>query len=176
MKPTPSIKKIKELLAVLDPYAESWQEWTTSGACFLSEQEITIIQNYLLTNSHFPSAIELNISSVTASSILNKAKWRLKWCYPKFQGWLTERLLEDHGVIIYQTELDRFLNSPFAYLEMPLVLKRKLNILYPENMGELLKTHTEVELRKFKCIGEKTIEDFKTYLERNGCLHLLKYK
>lgn len=175
-KPTTSIKKIKELLAVLDPYAESWQEWTASGACFLSEQKITIIQNYLLSNSHFSSAIELNISPVTAASILNKAKWRLKWCYPKFQGWFTERLLEDHGIISYETELDRFLNSPFAYLEMPLELKRKLNILFSETMGEVLQTHTEFDLRTFKCIGEKTIEDFKNYLERNGCLYLLKYK
>ncbi len=176
MKPITSIKKIKELLAVLDPYAESWQEWTASGACFLSKQEITIIQNYILTGSHFPSAEELNISPITAASILNKAKWRLKWCYPKFQRWITERLLEDHGIITYQTESDRFLNSPFEYLEMPLELKRKLSILFSETMGELLQTNTETDLKRYKCIGERTIEDFKNYLEKNECRHLLKYK
>lgn len=68
-----SIKKVKELLGVLDPYAELWHEWKVSGACFPTEQEIVIIQTYLLTGSHFTSANQLGISPGTAASILNKS-------------------------------------------------------------------------------------------------------
>lgn len=169
-----SIKKVKELLGVLDPYAEFWHEWKVSGACFLTEQQILIIQNYLLTGSHFSSANELNISPVTAASILNRSIFRLKWNYPVFQGWLTERLLEAHGIIVYETEQDRFLHSPFVYLPMPLQLKRKLNILFPQTMSELLAKYSERDLRKYRCIGEKTIAELKIYLRKNDCLHLLK--
>lgn len=169
-----STRKLKELLAILDPYAELWHEWKVSGACFLTEQEIIIIQNYLLTGSHFPSADQLNISPITAAIILNKSKLRLKWNYPVFQGWITERLLEAHGIIVYETELDWFLHSPFAYLPMPLQLKRKLNVLLPETMSELLIKYSEKDLKRCRCIGDKTIDEFKIYLIKNHCLHLLK--
>lgn len=169
-----SIKKVKELLSVLDPYAEFWHEWKVSGACFLTEQEILIIQTYLLTGSHFTAANQLGISPVTAASILNKSILRLKWNYPLFQGWITEQLLEVHGIIVYETEQERFLYSPFAYLPMPLLLKRKLNVLNSETMSELLHNHSEADLKRCRCIGDKMISEFKFFLRKNQCLHLLK--
>lgn len=169
-----SIKKVKELLSVLDPYAEFWHEWKVSGACFLTEQEIIIIQNYLITGSHFTSANQLSISPVTAASILNKSILRLRWSYPVFQSWITEQLLEAHGIIVYETERERFLHSPFAYLPMPLPLKRKLNMLNPETMSELLIKHSEADLKRCRCIGDKTISELKIYLIKNHCLYLLK--
>lgn len=167
-------EKVKELIAILDPYANLWGEWISSGACFLSPDEIKIIQNFLLTGSHYESSKELNISLVTAVSRLNKIKRRLLWYQPKYQRWLTERLLVHHGIITYTSKLDYFLNSPFQFLPMPLNLKKKLSLFIVETMKELLDNYSEEDLRKYRSVGDKIIENLKEYLSENKCLHLLR--
>lgn len=168
------IQKVKELLALLDPYADLWDEWTSSGACFLTKDDITIVQNFLLTGSHYPSVVELNISLVTAVSRLNKIKLRLEWFRHKHDLWLTERLLTNSGIITYSSPHDYFLNSPFEFLGMPIQLKRKLRLLMVDTMQELLTNYSEEDLRRYRTIGNKTIEDFKVYLAENGCLQLFR--
>ncbi len=89
--PETSIKRIKELLAILDPYALNWKEWTRSESCFLSSLEIKILQNYLLTGSNQQSSIEFNIPESTAASMLNKVERKLRTDFIKFENWLRER-------------------------------------------------------------------------------------
>lgn len=110
----------------------------------------------------------------TASSRLKKIKQRLVRDVTKFEDWQTQRLLEDSGIIVYTSETDRFLNSPFDYLEMPLNIKRKLKVLSAETMKELLEETSEENLKRYRNMGNKTIEEFKVYLNKNGCLHYLK--
>lgn len=89
--PKSSIPKLKELIAVLEPYAPVWQEWTKSDECFLNEKEIKVILNYLMTGSHLKSASELNISILDAINTINKAKLRLCVYADKFEGWLIKK-------------------------------------------------------------------------------------
>lgn len=174
MKVSTPIQKVKELIAILDPYADLWDEWTSSGACFLTYDDIRIIQNFLLTGSHYSSVEELDISLVTAVSRLNKIKLRLQWYRPKYNLWLTERLLTQSGIITYSSPLDYFLNSPFEFLKMPLPLKNKLRFCMAETMQELLDNHSEEDLLRYRTVGTKTIHDFKNYLIYNNCLHLFR--
>ena len=83
-----TIENIRELLALLDPYANTWQAWTQSEECFLSVHEIRIIQNYLLSGSHAQSALEFNIPQSVADIILNRAKQLLQTNFPVFENWL----------------------------------------------------------------------------------------
>ena len=77
MKLTPdSASKIKVLIAVLEPYAPVWQEWTESGACTLNEKEIRILQNYLVSGSHLTSCKEFNMSELNAADMLDQIQLR----------------------------------------------------------------------------------------------------
>ncbi len=172
--PKTSIKRVKELIALLEPYSTAWSEWIESGACFLSQREIIIIQNYLLTGSHFKSGSEFNISIITAASILNKSKLQLSWNYGKFLGWLTERLLERHGIITYESELDRFLNSPLIFVLIPWQLKVKLGYLCESTIGDILTKYSEDKIKRFWFLDKKSFKEFKTVLQQNNCLHLLR--
>ncbi|HEY1040644.1 MAG TPA: hypothetical protein VGF30_14620 [Bacteroidia bacterium] len=84
-----TIRDIKELLTLLDPYANTWKVWTQSEACFLSPHEIRIIQNYLLTGAHLQSAEEFNIPEFVAEIILNRTKHLLQDNLPAFESWLS---------------------------------------------------------------------------------------
>lgn len=169
-----STKKVEELIAALDPYADTWSEWIESGACFLNSKEITIISNYLLTGSHHISSTELNITTEAAASILKKAKRRLQWDSFKYKEWLTERLLEKHQIIKYETEQDRFLNSPLAFLSLPSTLKARLNYTCEETMNDILTKYSEKDMLRFRSFGKKNMEEFKKVLKANDCLHLLR--
>lgn len=172
--PYASIKKVKELIALLEPYAVDWSDWTKSGACILNQKEITIIQNYLLTGSHSVSSVELNLTIATSASILRKTKMRLKWNLPQFQAWQTERMLEELGLIKYESELDRFLNSPLIFLPMPQQLKIKLGFSDLDTIGELLSKYSEGQIKRFWFFDAKNFKEFKVLLEKNNCLHLLR--
>ncbi|MDQ3192195.1 MAG: hypothetical protein M3Q58_11440 [Bacteroidota bacterium] len=167
-------KKVKELMEALEPYSALWPEWIESGACFLTQKEIVIIENYLRTGSHSASSLELNLSTGRAASILVKVKRRLCWNLKNYQGWLTERLLEQHGIITYTSEVDRFLNVPISNTNIPYRLKMKLSHLCNDTMGELLSNHTLEEMKGYRCFGNQTIYDLKETLKANNCLQLLR--
>lgn len=169
-----STKKVEELIAALDPYADTWSEWIESGACFLNSKEITVISNYVLTGTHQLSGSELRITPETAASILKKAKMRLKWGLPKYKEWLTERLLESHQIIKYESEQDRFLNSPLAFLSLPPMLKTRLNSICEDTMNDILTKYSEKEMQCLRSFGKKNITEFKNVLKANNCLHLLR--
>lgn len=169
---TPS-KKLSELTKCLEPYAELWYEWTTSGATFLSKKEITVIENYLLTGSHVKSANILSISPTTSANIQNKSMRRLKWNYKKFQGWQTERLLEQHGIITYSSDLDRFLNSPYQYLPICYKIKTTLGFLDGETINEILTRYSENKINRWP-FYPRHMNEFKEILREHECLHLLK--
>ena len=167
-------KKLKELSETLVPYSVLWSEWIESGACFLNQKEITVIKNYLLTGSHTSSSVELGITYGRAAIILKKVNRRLKWNYKNYQGWLTERLLEQHGIITYSCKLERFLNTPMPYSNIPYNLKTKLSCLSKDTMGGLLNSYSLKDMKRFRNFGNKTLNDFKEVLKENNCLHLLR--
>lgn len=167
-------KTVRALLLVIKPYSASWHEWIESGACFLNPKEIMIINNYLVTGSHHGASIELGITEGAASSILRKAKRRLQWGYPKYQQWLTEILLENHEIITYESEQDKFLNSPLSFLSIPNPLKAKFSLLAENTMNEILTNYSEKDLYRFRSFGKKNMEEFKNVLKGNNCLQFLK--
>lgn len=169
-----STKKVKELITILEPYAAMWQEWTESGACFLSKQEIKILQNYLLSGSCSSSCVEFNISEIIVTDILDQIQVRLRWGSYKFESWLTERLLEEHGIITYTSPQDRFLNSPLMFLSIPDDLKFRLRYLLKYTMADILTSYTEAKLKAHWSVNDKLLKDFKEVLHQNKCLHLLK--
>ena len=172
--PASSVKNIKELIAILAPYAPVWHEWIESGACILSKQEIRVLQNYLRTGSHLTSSRELDIPALSASVMLSRIKLRLCWNAPKFESWLTERLLEKHGIIRYASEQDKFLRSPLIFLPIPFELKQQLRYLAESTMGDILSKHTESKLRNHWSLNEEIINNLKEVLQQNKCLHLLR--
>lgn len=175
MKFTPdSTSKIKGLIAVLEPYAPVWQEWTESGACTLNEKEIRILQNYLVSGSHLPSCKEFNMSELNAADTLDQIQLRLHWGSRKFKAWLTERMLEEQGIITYKSPVDRFLNSPLQFLPISYDLKIRLRYLMKYTMAEILTHYTENKLRAHWSADEKLICDLKEVLYQNNCLHLLR--
>lgn len=169
-----SSKKIKELIAALEPYAPVWQEWIESGGCFLSKKEIKLIKNYLTSGSHFKSASELNVSTITAASMLQKVQFRLFCNYSLFQNWLTEHLLENHGIVTYSSLQDRFLNSPLLFLPISHKLKFKLKSLSEYTLSDILAKYTENQLKTLCCLNPTLICELKHILIQNECLHLLK--
>jgi hypothetical protein len=171
--PKSSIKGIKTLITILEPYSSLWSEWVKSGACFLSEKEITVIMSYLISGSHYVSCFKLEISPATARGILNRSKRCLCLELNKYQLWLTVRLLEQHGIIVYESELDRFLYSPLLFLPIPPRLKRKLCFLSKTAMSEILDNYTEKSMSSLKLLDRKSIQEFKMILSQYNCLHLL---
>jgi hypothetical protein len=174
MKSVTPLEQVKDLIAILDPYAELWQEWINTDACFLSDEEIKIIQNFLLFSSHYPSVIELNISLATAKEKLKRIKRRLKWNYPLYQKWVTERMLLNSGILNYHSKEDYLLNSPIEFIPMSATLRKRLNVFSVSTLNELLSNYTENDLRKIRLFGEKTITEFKHLLIEYNCSHLLR--
>lgn len=166
-------KKKRELIDALAPYSDMWEEWIESGACFLNEKELMIIRNYLSSGSFQGVSEELNITQGTAATILKKSKQRLRWSYSKYQAWMTERLLEDHQIINYSSDVDRFLNSPLAHLKISHDLKNRLSLLGKQTIQEILSSYSVKDLMRFRLIGAKVINDFEELLKENNCLHLL---
>lgn len=169
-----SVKNIKELITILAPYAPVWYEWTESGACILSKQEIRVLQNYLRTGSHLTSSREFDIPTLSASVMLSRIKLRLCCNTSKFENWLTERLLEEHGIIRYASEQDKFLHSPLIFLPMPSDLKQQLRYLSEPTMWDVLAKHTESKLRNHWSLNDEIINNLKEVLQQNKCLHLLR--
>lgn len=169
-----SIDKIKDLITVLEPYSLLWKEWIKSGACFLSEKEITVIMNYLISGAHDVSCLKLEISPSTARNILNRTKRRLRSEINKYQLWVTVRSFEEHGIIVYESELERFLHSPLIFLHIPAKLKQKLCSLSKITMNEILDSYSEENMISLKLLDRKSIKEFKMILKQYNCLHLFK--
>lgn len=171
---TSTLKNIKELIAILEPYAPVWQEWKESGACILSKQEIALLQNYLATGSHLNSCLEFGISISNATDMLNRIKLMLCWDSLKLGSWLTERMLEKQGIITYESQQDKFLNSPLIFLHMPYDLKIRLRYLSEYTMGDILAKYTEIKLRAHWSLTDELVNELKELLKQNNCLSLLK--
>src|ERR1700741_2300880 len=167
-------KKVKELTALLKPYMPVWNEWAESGACFLSKKEIRVLQNYLMTGSHTASALEFNMSALNAAAMLNRIMFRLNLNSPKFQNWLTERLLEKHGIIVYESARDKFLSTPLAFLVIQPDLKLQLSYLQEYTMKDILKNYTESKLKINWLFSAEKINELKKLLGENNCLDLLR--
>jgi hypothetical protein len=167
-------KKCKALYNAVEPYSFLWNEWIISGACFLNHKEITVIENYLHQSSHYDAAKKLNITTGTAANILNKGMLRLKWNYKKFQGWQTEKLLEEHGIITYTSEQDRFLNAPYQYISISYNLKIHLGFTNGETMQAILDNYSEAYLKRCCMFSPLLMKELKDELKRNNILHLLK--
>ena len=172
VKPKITHPKTKEFIDLISLYSTDWNEWVISGACILKEKEIIIVNNFLLTGTHLASCIELNITISSASNIFVRSKRRLKFHYPKFQRWVTERYLEKWGIITYISDSHRFLNSPLEDLPIKNQLKNILQNLCVETMGELLSAYTEIELKRIRGFGNTRSNEFKLLLKENNCLHL----
>lgn len=168
---TPS-KKLSELLKAIEPYIELWDEWTSSGATFLSKKQIVVIETYLLTGSHILVGEIIGLSPVTSAHILNRSMQRLIWNYKLFQDWQTDRLLEQHSIITYSSDMDRFLNAPYQYLPISSQLKMKLRFLEGETLKEILSNFTEEKMSRWP-LHPKIMKEFKEELSKMNCLHLL---
>jgi hypothetical protein len=172
--PPGSLLKVKELLALLEPFAMHWQEWTSSGASFLSPSEILIIENYLRDGTHDASMKELRLSFATIDFVMQLSISRLRRNHHQFRKWLTEKLLEDAGVISYSSEQARFLHSPLVFLGIPYSLKSELKYLRESCMADVLRHYSEEELRQCWFMTERGIMELKEVLENVGCLGMLK--
>jgi hypothetical protein len=108
-----SKKRIK-LERVLQPYSEHWSDWITNNACFLTDQEIIVIENFRRYNSHYPASEELNITTSRVSVIYNKALSRLssESLYRRYHNWITDKMLAEVGINKYKDKKDEFLNMP----------------------------------------------------------------
>lgn len=168
--------KAREFADLMSLYSEYWNEWIINGACIFNKKEIIIITNFHLTGTHRASCIELSITVSSASNIFVRSKRRLKFHYPKFQRWITERFLEKWGIITYASNEDRFLNSPLENLPIKQELKNTLRNVCVETMAELLSAYSEIELKRIRGFGNKRLMEFKLLLTENYCLHLLKKK
>ncbi len=168
---TPS-KKLSELQKTIEPYIELWDEWTSSGATFLSKRQTQVIENYLLSGSHLITAKVLGISPKTSASVLNKSIRRLKWNRHHFQRWLTERLLERHDLINYSSDIDRFLNSPYQFLPISSELKVRLTYFDEETLGEILARYSEESLVRWP-LYPRIMKYLKSELYKMDCINLL---
>lgn len=174
MKPTRPTKETSKFLKEIGLDEKFWNEWTASPACFFSSKELTIINGFILTGSHHHASTILSISASRARSSFKRCKWLIKWAYPKFQKWITENLLEEYGVIRYESDTEKFLHSPIEHLPIDLPLKRKVVLLLSGTMHELLLEYSERDIKRVKGWGNKTFKEFKLLLEENNCLDLLK--
>jgi hypothetical protein len=172
--PPGSIIKVKELLAILQPFAAHWYEWTSSGASFLSPSEILIIENYLKSGTHDASMNELHLSFSTVDFVMQLSATRLHRHQHQFHKWLTEKMLEESGVISYPSERAKFLHSPLAFLDIPFSLKSELKHLRESCMEDVLRHYSEEELRGCWFITERGMEELKRELERYECEALLR--
>ncbi|MCD6066951.1 MAG: hypothetical protein K0S33_1777 [Bacteroidetes bacterium] len=172
--PPDAIKKVKELIAVIEPYAPHWREWTGSGASFLSPSEILILQNYLQHGTHDVSHTELKLSLPTIEFIMQLSVSRLHRNQHLFRKWLTERLLEEHGVIRYESAQYRFLHSPLGFLNIPYELKFELRLLRESCIADILNKYTEAMLSEQWFMTSGGMKQFKRILRKYKCVHLLR--
>lgn len=169
-----TVKEIKELLAVLEPYAYSWKEWTQSRATFLSPKEILLIESFLETGNHNFSCKALGINPAAAQYLLCNSKLRLHIHRHLFESWLTERLLENHGIIYYVSDVDRFLNSPLQFLPINYELRTNLCRLHKTTIRDLLNTYPLGTISAQWYMTELLLQEFIYLLKEYQCLHLLK--
>jgi len=81
------VNQKKNLAKALKPYADSWNEWIKSPSCFLSIQEIQLIEIYQQTGSYAACRDHLHIGIIEAANELIKIILRLKVSVNKFQQW-----------------------------------------------------------------------------------------
>lgn len=172
--PPGSLLKVKELIALLHPYASHWREWTTSGASFLSPSEILIIENYLKSGTHDASVKELRLSLSTIDFVMQLSIARLRRNEHQLRKWLTEKMLEEKGLIHYSSERERFLHSPLVFLNIPYGLKWELKHLRENSMADVLQHYTEEELRECWFMTTKGMKELKRLVKKHKCEGMLK--
>jgi hypothetical protein len=80
----------KDLLRILEPYAEFWQTWTKSKDCFLSKVEVQVIESYLYFGQHKVICDELNLTLLKVSVSIHEAKIKLITRRHLFNQWRHE--------------------------------------------------------------------------------------
>jgi hypothetical protein len=81
------ITYLKEVLRILDPYASIWCYWTKTEACFLTKEEVKVIESYVYFRSYDPISEELNITILHSAIILREAMFKLQFNLRKFEHW-----------------------------------------------------------------------------------------
>jgi hypothetical protein len=81
------IEYFKNVLRIVNPYAEAWHEWKGSKACFLTKKEIDSIESYLYFGSLNHCSEILNVSLLECSISIREALFKLSWRRNEFEHW-----------------------------------------------------------------------------------------
>ena len=162
--------KLKELQSLIIPFNESWQQWTKSSFCNLSEFEISLISLYREKQDYEFIARKLQVSYDVLLSTMAKTVLKLKSPQSQMllQKWKDFKHLDAKNS-------DDFLEIPLEGLHhvFPARVFRLLQN-FGNNMNEVLNNITVKELRKYKNFGKKAEDELRAILEEHHCLHLLK--
>ncbi len=81
------------LSIALMPYIRYWNDWATSSNCFLSKEELEIIQIWLNLRSKKRMEEELKIDEENLKNLLHSIVIKLQLNLYKFKEWLKENEL-----------------------------------------------------------------------------------
>lgn len=163
------LKRSKTLEEILKPYQYKWQEWLCSDFCFLNQKEQIIIEFLREGKSRAFTAFVLALSEGRVNAIYTSAIRKLKNFLPIYKQWLKE---QKPGAADVKTSTG-FLNTPIECLPLSSRVYYSLRRINCNALADLI-NYTSKELLSNRGIGKKTIEEIKTLLEKNNCLHLWK--
>lgn len=119
-----------------EPYKPLWENWVKSKSCFLNQNEIKIINDYVIRKQSAN-----NVNNPDEVDCLNE---KLKNGYPKYKEWV---ILSFLFCIIEMAGKDKsFMSLPIHALNLNEVQKQNLNDLEIKTPEELFEKYTEEDL------------------------------
>ena len=173
------LPKTKAFFTLMEEYKSHWEDWTNSSACLLSKKEIIVLKNFFDTGSHDLSCLVLNKNKNLINNYFQNGKWILMSSKSDYLFWVTLMEREKEGKLKYESNIERFLNSPVYFLPIKKELKALLILLPYEDynsIGKILASYSETKLLETRNWGEKRMVELKALLKENNCLHLLRAK
>jgi hypothetical protein len=165
----------KAVSRITAPYSEHWEAWTKSEHCFLTEQEVQIVE---LIDVHGKQRIATKILKIPLYKISTlycsiKRKLVIRRLY--YERWKKEifpmNLNKGKSKLVYKKA--EFLNASFYSRYFPDHLGRLLS-LFGENLFEVLMHFGKKELAESRWFGKRRMDELLAVLKKNKCEDLLR--
>ena len=137
---------LKELKLRLLPYLEFWEEWSSSEACFLEQEEVRILSVHIRNNFSLPLFKRLLPHSRWETE--KKINHKLKHNFWLFQEWVIFKFLceligigERHGSALFY---DRQIHE----LNIPETLKLSLSSFKTPTIRQFFNTYSPEDLKR----------------------------
>lgn len=157
------ILTIEEVKSAYDPYSSLWFQWKYSDACFLSKDEIIIIETYLKTGELKEACKQLKISKKVAGEKLNSTTFKLFSGESIFFKWMLTKFFE--------ISRNWFLLLPISKVPLPVYYRKKLAELNCSTLKDALEKYTVSDF--YQLWSEPDTDEFLRLMSLYQCDSLL---